>query len=174
MNWRELLQSEIKVNYNVADQLFDWISDKDLAWKPAGGSNWMTVGQLLMHVAVGTGPAFKAVITGDWGLPEGKDPSEMSEEEMLPPAEKMPAVETVDQAKQLLQKDMQETLDYLSRATDERLENEPAPVPWDPTGIPLGYRLLQFVIHLNQHKGQLFYYLKLQEKPVSTQHLWGM
>ena len=69
---------------------------------------------------------------------------------------------------------MQETLDYLSKATDERLENEPAPVPWDPTGIPLGYRLLQFVIHLNQHKGQLFYYLKLQEKPVNTQHLWGI
>jgi len=27
--------------------------------------------------------------------------------------------------------------------------------------------------HLNQHKGQLFYYLKLQGKPVSTPDLWG-
>jgi hypothetical protein len=28
--------------------------------------------------------------------------------------------------------------------------------------------------HLAQHKGQLFYYLKLQGKPVNTAHLWGM
>jgi hypothetical protein len=28
--------------------------------------------------------------------------------------------------------------------------------------------------HLNQHKGQLFYYLKLQGKDVNTMHLWGM
>ena len=115
MNWRELLQSEIKVNYNVADQLFDRITDKDLAWKPASGSNWMTVGQLLMHIAVGTGPAFKAVITGDWGLPEGMESLEMSEEEMLPPAEKMPAVETVDQAKQLLQKTCRKLLTICQR-----------------------------------------------------------
>ncbi|MDE0394080.1 MAG: hypothetical protein OYK82_04805, partial [Gammaproteobacteria bacterium] len=26
--------------------------------------------------------------------------------------------------------------------------------------------------HLAQHKGQLFYYLKLQGKPVNTMHLW--
>jgi hypothetical protein len=69
MNWRELLESEIKVNYNVADQLFNLVTDHDLEWKPATGSNWMTMGQLLMHIAVGTGPAFKAVITGDRGVP---------------------------------------------------------------------------------------------------------
>ncbi len=27
--------------------------------------------------------------------------------------------------------------------------------------------------HLKQHKGQLFYYLKLQGKPVNTSDLWG-
>jgi hypothetical protein len=30
------------------------------------------------------------------------------------------------------------------------------------------------VEHLAQHKGQLFYYFKLQGKPVNTGHLWGM
>ena len=38
----------------------------------------------------------------------------------------------------------------------------------------LGRRLLQMVEHLNQHKGQLFYYLKLQGVPVHTGNLWGM
>jgi hypothetical protein len=28
--------------------------------------------------------------------------------------------------------------------------------------------------HLAQHKGQLFYYLKLMGRPVHTGHLWGM
>jgi hypothetical protein len=33
---------------------------------------------------------------------------------------------------------------------------------------------LHGIHHLQQHKGQLFYYLKLQGKPVNTEHLWGM
>jgi len=35
-------------------------------------------------------------------------------------------------------------------------------------------RLHEMVNHLNQHKGQLFYYLKLQGKAVNTMHLWGI
>jgi hypothetical protein len=38
----------------------------------------------------------------------------------------------------------------------------------------LGHRLLQMVDHLKSHKAQLFYYFKLQGKPVHTGHLWGM
>ena len=38
----------------------------------------------------------------------------------------------------------------------------------------LGHRLLGMIGHLTQHKAQLFYYLKLQGKPVNTMHLWGM
>jgi hypothetical protein len=38
----------------------------------------------------------------------------------------------------------------------------------------LGRRLLQMVDHLKAHKGQLFYYLKLQGKPVNTHDYWGV
>jgi uncharacterized damage-inducible protein DinB len=38
----------------------------------------------------------------------------------------------------------------------------------------LGHRLLSMVLHITQHKGQLFYYLKLMGKPVNTSDLWGM
>ena len=37
----------------------------------------------------------------------------------------------------------------------------------------LGRQLLQMVQHLDRHKSQLFYYLKLQGKPVTTAELWG-
>lgn len=40
--------------------------------------------------------------------------------------------------------------------------------------MPLGVRMIQMVDHLKQHKGQLFYYLKLQGQPVKTGDLWGM
>jgi len=40
--------------------------------------------------------------------------------------------------------------------------------------MPLGHRLLGMVGHLELHKAQLFYYLKLQGKPVNTMHMYGM
>ena len=55
-----------------------------------------------------------------------------------------------------------------------RLASDTAPAPWDPRPVILGYRLPQTITHLNQHKAQLFYYLKLQGNPVNTSHLWGM
>ncbi|MCY4545123.1 MAG: hypothetical protein OXD39_07785, partial [Gemmatimonadetes bacterium] len=59
-------------------------------------------------------------------------------------------------------------------AGEERMQNEPAPAPWDPTSPVLGHRMMEMVQHLALHKAQLFYYLKLQGKPVNTMHLWGV
>jgi hypothetical protein len=70
--------------------------------------------------------------------------------------------------------DRQIALESLAAASDDDLARKESPAPWDPTPIVLGHRLLQMVEHLKQHKGQLFYYLKLQGKPVSTPDLWGM
>jgi hypothetical protein len=134
----------------------------------------MTVGQLLKHIPSACGGDFKGFVTGDWGMPEGVDVSEMPAEEMLPGADRMPAVGSVAEAKALLAEGKQLALDMLAQAGEDRLANELAPAPWDPTGVLLGYRLLQMVYHLSSHKSQLFYYLKLQGKPVNTGHLWGM
>jgi len=61
----------------------------------------------------------------------------------------------------------------LDKVSEEDLQTRPAPAPWDSSDMSLGYRLLQMTAHINQHKGQLFYYLKLLGKPVNTTHLWG-
>lgn len=61
----------------------------------------------------------------------------------------------------------------LEKCSEEDLAIKPAPAPWDPQSVNLGHRLLQMIGHLNQHKAQLFYYLKLQDKPVNTGHLYG-
>jgi len=167
MDWRELLEAEIRNTYDVTDRLLGRLDDHDLQWKPTSGGDWMTMGQLLMHLGTACGAPMRGFVTGDWGLPEGADISE------LPPAHKVPAAAGVAEAKRLLCEDRRVAVEALNMCRDEDLANKPTPAPWDPTPLVLGHRLLQMVEHLKQHKGQLFYYLKLQGKSVSTPDLWG-
>jgi uncharacterized damage-inducible protein DinB len=171
MNWKELLKAEVQSTYAVTERLLALVGEDSLEWKPSTGSNWMTTGQLLKHLTQGCGATFRAFITGDWGLPEGTDSSEVTQ---LPPAEKLPTVESVAEARRLLREDKETAFEMLAASGEEQLAHNPAPAPWDPTAMVLGHRLLQMVDHQKQHKGQLFYYLKLQGKPVGTPDLWGM
>ena len=174
MNWKEFLSTELEYNYTVAENLMDMVEDDKLDWKPGSGDNWMTSGQLLLHMTSACGACFKGFVTGDWGFPEGFDPADMKPEDMLPPAEKMPAIPSVAEAKKLLAADKQVALEMLEKVTEEDLATKPAPAPWDPTEVKLGPRLNGMIGHLMAHKNQLFYYLKLQGKPVNTHTLWGM
>jgi uncharacterized damage-inducible protein DinB len=166
MNWKELLQAEIESTFAVTERLLGRVEDADLAWRPSAGSNWMTTGQLLMHLGMACGAPIRGFVTGDWGLPE----EEIAD---LPPAEKLPAVGSAAEAKRLVGEDKRVALEILAGCSEDDLAHKKAPAPWDPTEMVLGHRLLQMVDHLKQHKGQLFYYLKLQGKPVSTGDLWG-
>jgi len=173
MNWTELLRADIESAYSVTEKLLASVNDKMLGWKPSTGSNWMTMGQLLMHLSSACGAPCKGFVTGDWGFPEGVNFNKLSPEEMMPPAEKLPAVRSVAETQELLRKDKRLTLEVLAKCSEEELNRKPAAAPWDPTPLILGKRFLQMLDHLKQHKGQLFYYLKLQGKPVNTGDLWG-
>lgn len=171
MNWTELLKTEIETTYQVTDALIDLVDADKLDWKPATGSNWMTVGQLLRHLTDACGSAVHGFVTGNWGMPpEGEVPPE----EMLPSADKFPKVASAAEAKRLLAEDKKLALDMLAQCSEDELANKMVAAPWNPTARILGYQLLQMVTHLDRHKSQLFYYLKLQGKPVHTGHLWGM
>ncbi len=174
MNWKDLLSSEIENAYKVTDGLLDLVDDSTLGWKPSSGSNWITTGQLLMHITNACGQTICGFITGDWGMPEGDDIKDLPPGETLLPAEKFPAVESVKQAKELLEQDRQLALRMLAGCDEHKLATETISAPWDPAEVILGQRLLAMVEHLNQHRSQLFYYLKLQGKPVNTVNLWGV
>jgi hypothetical protein len=126
---------------------------------------------LLMHITSACGSSFRGFVTGDWGMP---DMSDLKTEDMLPKAEKMPGVGSVAQAKKLLDQDRRVALDMLARVSDDDLANKIVTAPWSPVKMALGHQLLQSVDHLKSHKSQLYYYLKLQGKPVNTGDLWGM
>ena len=172
MDWTNLLKSEAKEAYRTTEVLLDLVDDDALDWKPESGSNWMTTGQLLQHISEACGRSCKGFVTGDWGMPEGMDVADMPPEEMLPPAEAMPAVGSVAEAKSALAADKALALEMIDQAADRM--DDVAPAPWDPSPTVMGVQLLHMIGHLGNHKSQLFYYLKLQGKPVNTMHLYGM
>jgi uncharacterized damage-inducible protein DinB len=160
MNWTELIKTEAEHEYKTTNGLLDLVDNDRLDWKPSAGQNWMTMAQLLKHITTSCGDAMHGFVTGDWG--------ELPEE-----GSQLPTVSSVAEAKALLAEDRHLALKMLTQAGEDRLANEMCVAPWNPTQVLLGYECLQMVKHLTSHKSQLFYYLKLQGKPVHTGHLWG-
>jgi hypothetical protein len=170
----EILRQEADSMYGVTEALFKLVEPGMLGWKPATGQNWMTVGQLVMHCTNSCGMGIKGFVTGDWGLPEGVRFEDMKPEAMLPPASTMPSVESVEQAVHLLAEDKALALRQLCSVDEAKLLTDRCPAPWGGPPVTLFQHLYNMVGHLGQHKGQLFYYLKLMGQDVNTSHLWGM
>ena len=170
----DILKQEAESMYGVTEALIRRVEPRALGWKPASGQNWMTVGQLVMHCTSACGAGIQGFLTGDWGLPEGVRLEDLKPEEMLPPASAMPAVESVEQALELLAKDRAIAMKHLVAGIESRLLAERSAAPWGGASITLFQHLYNMIGHLGQHKGQLFYYLKLMGQNVNTGDLWGM
>ena len=131
------------------------------------------MGQLLKHLTDACGAPIKGFVTGDWGMPDGMNIENLSPDEMLPSADNLPGIESVVRAKQMLNSDKNLAMEMVDSCTENELSYNIARAPWDQSEMILGHRLLQMISHLCHHKVQLFFYLKLQEKKVSTNDLWG-
>jgi hypothetical protein len=171
MTLTEVLLTEAETTYGIAEGLFRRVRDDELLWTPSLGKRWMTVGQLLMHCAsFGCGKAIQGFVTGDWGL--GADDS--TDQDHVPPAEALPSVVSVRQGLELLGADRRLAVACIQEAGEACLLERNVTAPWGGPEMPLFQQLLHMIAHLAQHKGQLFYYLKLMGKDVKTGDLWGM
>ena len=157
MDWKTILIEQVKDAYRTVEALLELVEDEQLSWKPESGENWMTTGQLLNHMADACGSMFKGFITGEWEFEEG-----------------LRSVETVAEGKDKLTADKALALELLEGLTDNDLTTRMVQAPWEKEARPLGYSLTLMVSHLEVHKSQLFYYLKLQGKDVNTALMWGM
>lgn len=172
---KDILLNEAETVYIVTKNLFALVSNDELQWMPESGKNWMTVGQLLMHCAsFGCGKAVQGFVKGDWGLPEGSKIEDLNEEDHVPPQSVLPGVENIEEASKLLEEDRKLTISCISDVDESELLTRSLTAPWGGRELTLFEHLLQMVAHLNQHKGQLFYYLKLMGKNVNTKDLWGV
>ncbi|WP_167375024.1 DinB family protein [Prosthecochloris sp. GSB1] len=174
MNWKELLNDEIHYTYGVTDHLVGMVRDDELDWKPDHGYNWMSMGQLLMHISDACGSTFEGLIRGAWDIREEIPPGELEPRQLFPSAGQLPRVESVAEARKLLHDDRKLALRSLKKCSEEDLSAKYAPAPWTMNPMVLGQRLLHMVFHLNQHKGQLYYYLKMTGRQVDTCDLFGM
>lgn len=164
MNWTDLLTSEIEEAYRATAGLMDLVDEEKLDWAPDSSVEWMSTRRLLRHLSDACGWCAENFVQDRWlavmqGKPEDQPPT---------------SVETVSEAKAELAKDKQRVLDAIATAGEEALASRRIAAPWDPTERPLGQHVLQMIGHLNLHKAQLFYYLKLQGKPVNTFTLYGL
>lgn len=155
-------------------KLFDKVDEENLGWKPSTGNNWMTVGQLLRHISDACGAGCRSFVHDDWTLPDGRKFQDLTPQEMIPRAEMFPAIHSVAEARQLLLEDASLARTMVDVAGEDNLCNHMVAAPWSPSvRHALGWQLHQMILHLDKHKSQLFYYLKLQGEHVSTPDLWG-
>jgi hypothetical protein len=169
-----VLLDEAEATYAIVDRLFRRVADEELSWTPTTGGPWMTMGQLLMHCAgFGCGKAIQGFIKGDWGLSAGAAVDPPTGTEHVPPAAALPAVDSVEQALELLAKDRDLAVCCIEAAGEGNLLGRRLAAPWGGPEVSLFQHVLRMIAHLAQHKGQLFYYLKLMGKDVDTKDLWG-
>ena len=170
---KDILLQEAETVYTITEKLFHKVTDADLFWTPPMGTNWMTMGQLLMHCAgYGCGKAVKGFVTGVWEQPEDVVTGE-NEVNHIPPASDLPSVKSVQQALGLLNEDRDLALRCINNAKEDDLLSKRVIAPWGGPENTLFQHLQLMIKHLEQHKGQLFYYLKLMGEPVNSTDLWG-
>ena len=172
---KDVLTKEAETAYTITEKLFHRVSNDKLSWTPPLGNNWMTMGQLLMHCSsFGCGKAVQGFVNGNWGLPEGPSMEDLSSKDHTPPPTVLPRVESVEQALQLLAEDKKLALNCITEVEESKLLDKQFIAPWGGPELCLFQHLLLMINHLNQHKGQLFYYLKMMGKDVNTSDLWGV
>lgn len=168
MRWTDLLAREMDGAYKAATGLLDHLRDEDLAWSPSSlegveGTRWMTTAELLQHLGASCGQVMQWFVQESWP----------SMEPNADTIETLPTVASVQEARDALAADRTKAAAAVAEAGEQRMETEPVTAPWGTEAL-LGQQLLDCVKHLDQHKGQLFYYLKLLGRPVGTPELWGL
>lgn len=143
------------------ETLIGMVPADKLDWKPASG--FMSMGQVIYHLSEGLGGGFEMLLNGDW-------PSQEEMEAGLK-LENMPSC-GVEEALNRLEKDKKALSSALERVSEADFTNRVVAVPW---GWKAKVEVLgvNFLGHFNNHKMQLFTYLKLLGLPVNTGTLYG-
>jgi hypothetical protein len=172
---KEVLLEDARATYLITEKLFHRVADSELLWRPTTGRDWMTVGQLLMHCAnYGCGKAIRGFVRGDWDLPKGENFQDLGATQDVPAAAALPSVKSVEQALDLLERDRRLALSCIREVEETELLAKRIIAPWGGPALSLFQQLVLMIAHLAQHKGQLFYYLKLMDKDLNTSDLWGV
>lgn len=147
-------------NYRPAEKLIGLVPADKLNWQP--GPTFMSVGQALAHLSEGLGGGLEMALNGKW-------PS-MEEMEVGMKLENLPSCSSPE-ALERLEKDKKILRQVLDGVSEEDFTNKVLTVPWGWTA-KMERLSIGFLGHFNNHKMQLFTYLKLLGLPVNTETLY--
>ena len=146
--------------YRPSAKLISLAPANKLDWKPGKG-NYMTLGQLLHHLAMCPGALVAAVNNA---FPPAEAFQKFVEEDLK-------NTKGPDVAGRELSRGWDEARATLSRVSDADFLGKTVAVPWGPP-TPLWRTCLEMADHWANHKYQLFFYLKLLGLPVNTMTLY--
>ena len=147
--------------YRPAETMIRMAPADKLDWRP--GPQFMSLGQLICHMASGLGAGLRATLAGNW------PPMEEMDKGMR--LENLPAC-AVAEALAKLEKDKATLREVLASVSAEDFAQKVVSVPWGAKG-KTEQMALYFREHFTNHKQQLFTYLKLLGLPVDTATLYG-
>lgn len=147
--------------YRPSAKLISLAPATKLDWKPASG-NYMTLGQLLHHIATCPGTF---VTAANNAFPPADAFQKLVQEDLK--NTKAPEV-----AARELSRGWDEAKAALSGVSDADFQGKMISVPWGPP-MPLWRTCLAMAEHWGNHKYQLFFYLKLLGLPVNTMTLYA-
>ena len=163
MTKEEYLRNVVAI-YKAARGLIELTPSDKLDYKPLEGT--MTIAQVLKHCAHCLGDMAVMGIHEKW--------PEMSEDEMLPPADALPASASVEEALEEIDKDWELMKDEFEKLQEDDFNSKTVHAPWEPKPRLLIDYMMQTMEHLSNHRMQLFIWLKLSGEKLNTMHLYGM
>lgn len=147
--------------YKPAESMIRMAPADKLDWRP--GPKFITLGQVICHLAYGLGTDFGSLVTGKW--PTAEEMTEGMKPENLPSC-------SVEEALGKLQKDRAVLREVLDGISEEDFREKVVSVPWG-WKAKMEVMAALFREHFTNHKMQLFIYLKLLDLPVNTETLYG-
>jgi hypothetical protein len=149
-------------NYRPTEKLIGMVPGDKLNWQP--GPTFMSAGQVICHLGGGVGTGLEWLLGGK--LPSMEEMAEGMKLENLPSCSPQEALDKLEKDKKILR----QVLDGMS---EEDFTNKVVSAPWGMRA-KMERMAIGFLGHFNNHKMQLFTYLKLLGLPVNTETLYGM
>ena len=150
--------------YKAARGLIQLTPENKLGFKPKDGL--MTIAQVLKHLTTSLGAGLSMAINNSW--------PDITQDEMFPPAEKMPKSNSAAEALKEIDRDWELLKQEIEKITDGEFNQNKINVPWMPFPMTILELMMQAMEHLSNHRMQLFTWLKLSGEELNTGHLYGM
>ena len=148
--------------YRPAEALMRMVPRDKLDWRP--GPKFMSLGQLIHHLADGVGVGLRCLLNDDWPF---KGEEEMMEQMKL---ENLPSC-GVEEGLKKLEDDKSVLRQVLGGVSEADFSQKVVSAPWGTKG-KIERMAIDFREHFTNHKMQLFMYLKVLGLPVNTETLY--